>query len=204
MNAFEDGDALHVDLTVSEINGFPFFAALDGKRRDLQRAASRLTRWSVNLADASDAFSERRKVEPSTPMGGRVYLPVPDGKVQGPRLNGRVLPNRGADWARGRSDGVAELNAHTMLEADDGTPIYLYNRGYLYGRDENGLPLSAAEWQRRGNSNFAIKPNTYFYITPVFDAPVGPHDWLTRTVIVGRGQRRPDPDHSVFDYYSVG
>lgn len=149
-------------------------------------------------------FKERMKFEPTTPMGGRAYVPVPEGRVQGPRLNGKVMPYSGADWARGRSDGVAELNAHYMLEADDGTPIYINNRGYLYGRDEAGQPLSAAEWARRGASAFTIKPNTYFYLAPVFDAPVGPHDWLTRTVIIGRGARRPDPDHSVFDYYTVG
>ncbi len=148
-------------------------------------------------------FKERLKFEPTTPMGGRVYVPAAEGRVEGPRLNGRVMPYSGADWARGRSDGVAELNAHYMLEAADGAPIYLYNRGYLYGRDENNLPLTPQEWQRRNASGFAIKPNTYFYITPVFDTPVGPHDWLTRTVIVGRGQRKPDPDHTVFDYFAV-
>ena len=148
-------------------------------------------------------FKERMRFEPTTPMGGRVYVPAAEGRVEGPRLNGKVMPYSGADWARGRSDGVAELNAHYMLEADDGTPIYLHNRGYLYGRDENGLPLSQSEWARRNQNGFAIKPNTYFYITPVFDAPVGKHDWLTRHVIVGRGSRKPDPDRTEFDYYFV-
>lgn len=148
-------------------------------------------------------FKERMRFEPTTPMGGRVYVPATEGRVEGPRLNGTVMPNSGADWARGRSDGVAELNAHYMLQADDGAPIYLFNRGYLYGRDDDNKPLSHEEWQRRNMSGFAIKPNTYFRITPVFDAPVGPHDWLTRTVIVGRGTRRPDPDHTVFDYFAV-
>ena len=148
-------------------------------------------------------FKERRRFEPSTPRGGRAYVPVVEGRIEGPRLNGKVLPYSGADFARGRSDGVAELNAHYMFEADDGTPLYIYNHGFLYGRDENGLPLTQAEWQRRSAGVFDIKPNTYFYVTPEFDAPTGPHDWLTRHVIVGRGQRRPDPDHTVFDYYLV-
>ena len=149
-------------------------------------------------------FKERRKFMPTTPMGGRVYVPVVEGRIEGPRLQGRVIPFSGADWARSRVDGVAELNAHYMFEASDGTPIYINNRGFLYGRDENDLPLSHEEWAKRNMNNFAIKPNTYFYLTPVFDAPVGPHDWLTRTVIVGRGVRKPDPDHTVFDYYTVG
>src|SRR5262245_1576724 len=87
-------------------------------------------------------FKERLRFAPTTPMGGRVYVPVTSGTVSGPRLQGRVMPYSGGDWARGRADAVAELNAHYMLEASDGTPIYLYNRGYLYGRDEQGRPLS--------------------------------------------------------------
>lgn len=148
-------------------------------------------------------FKERRRFEPTTPRGGRVYVPAVEGRIEGPKLQGRVIPHSGADWARSRADGVAELNAHYMFEADDGTPIYINNRGFLYGRDERGLPLTYDEWQRRNTGVFAIKPNTYFTVTPEFDAPVGPHDWLTRHVFVGRGQRRPDPDHTVFDYYYV-
>jgi hypothetical protein len=105
-----------------------------------------------------------------------------------------------------RQDGVAELNAHYMLEASDGTPIYLYNRGYLYPRHENGTPLTQeekAQMVANGDDPFSVKPNTYFIITSVFDVPVGPHDWLTRTIIVGKGERHAEPDHSIFTYYAV-
>ena len=84
-------------------------------------------------------FKER--IRYPSPMGGRVYVPPTGGTIEGPRLQGRVMPYSGADWARGRPDGVGELNAHYMLEASDGTPIYIYNRGYLYGRQANGLPI---------------------------------------------------------------
>ena len=75
-----------------------------------------------------------------------------------------------------------------MLEADDGTLIYIRNMGYIYGpRDD--------------------RPG-YFRCTPYFRAPEGPHDWLNRTVIVGGGLRRPgnatQPDHTLFRYFSVG
>lgn len=126
-----------------------------------------------------------RVMFPPTPRGGRGYVSVARGEVDGPRLQGRVLPDSGADWALVRDDGVLEINAHYMLEASDGTPIYLQNRGYLYrSTPENPQP-------------------SYFVINPTFDAPIGPHDWLTRTVIVGRGERRSDPDHSIFTYYAV-
>ena len=147
-------------------------------------------------------FKERMRLEPTTPMGGRVYVPPVSGEISGPRLQGIVMPYSGGDYARGRADGVAELNAHYMLQASDGALIYINNRGYLYGRDENGRPLVLSEEQKK-TQGFTIKSNTYFHITPVFDAPVGPHEWLTRTIIVGRGRRMPDPDHTVFDYYAV-
>jgi len=129
-------------------------------------------------------FRDRVMFSP-TPGGGRGYVSVARGEVEGPKLRGRVLPNSGADWALVRQDGTLEINAHYMLEASDGTPIYLQNRGYLHRSDP-------AEFQP-----------SYFVMAPVFDVPVGPHDWLTRTVIVGKGERRRDPDHSVFTYFAV-
>lgn len=60
LNAFEEGDLLHIDLTVSEINGFAYVPQADGKPWNPERARSCLTRWTVNLADGSDGFSEQR------------------------------------------------------------------------------------------------------------------------------------------------
>lgn len=146
---------------------------------------------------------------PTTPSGGRVYVPPAGGDVLGPRLKGRVIPNSGADWARRHTDGAAELNAHYMLEADDGTPIYLHNTGFLYGRTEEGVPIPMAHQQSQnapmasGETTWKIASDTYFICTPVFDTPVGQHDWLTRHVFIGRGRRIPSPDHTVFDYFIV-
>ena len=103
----------------------------------------------------------------------------------GPRLNGRVMDHSGADWATVRTDGVVETNAHYMLEADDGTPIYIQNRGYIYNT-QPGAPGPA-----------------YFRCTPYFRAPIGKHDWLNRTVIVGGGERHMAPDYTLFRYYAL-
>lgn len=119
--------------------------------------------------------------------------------VVGPRLNGRLVDYSGADWPVVRPDGVVELNAHYMIEADDGTRIYIRNLGYVHGaiRATGQGPDDAP----------ALAP--YFRCTPYFRAPIGPHDWLNRTVIVGVGQRVPkllpdDPeDHSLFRYYAI-
>ena len=145
-------------------------------------------------------FKERVRFLPGTPHGTRNWVPPASGTVTGPRLNGRIVPYSGGDWAKGRPDGVLELEAHYMIEADDGTPIYIHNTGYLYGREESGLPVTLAERERRG---FVVYPSTYFCCTPRFDAPTGPHDWLTRTVLIGTGQRFMDPDYTLFRYYTV-
>ena len=116
------------------------------------------------------------------------FTSVKDGLIEGPRLNGRVVEYSGADWPAVRSDGVIELQAHYVLEASDGTQIYIRNLGYVH--------------------TAAGPVPGYFCCTPYFRAPEGPHDWLNHTVLVGIGERRPatdgQPDHSLFRYYSVG
>jgi hypothetical protein len=133
-------------------------------------------------------FSER--VSFATPNGRRSYVPAVSGVIEGPRLQGKVVPHSGADYA-----GNGRLNAHYMLQASDGAYIYINNTGYLYPVD--GKPLDRNDPSWGGDREF------YFRITPVFDTPVGPHDWLTRTVIVGTGKRHANPDYTIFTYYAV-
>jgi len=133
-------------------------------------------------------FSER--VSFQTPTGRRSYVPAVSGVIQGPRLQGKVVPHSGADYA-----GNGRLDAHYMLQASDGAYIYINNTGYLYPMD--GKPLDRNDPSWGGDREF------YFRITPVFDTPVGPHDWLTRTVIVGTGKRHANPDFTIFTYYAV-
>lgn len=134
-------------------------------------------------------FDERRRFE--TPAGKRIYVPAAGGFIWGPRLQGRVLPRSGGDYA-----DAYGLNAHYMLETDDGSLIYINNMGQLY-------PIDGKTIDYAGDPRWGGDGEFYFRLTPKFDAPVGPHDWLTRTVIVGTGERHADPDHTVFTYYAV-
>jgi len=119
------------------------------------------------------------------------------GTVSGPRLNGRLVDYSGADWPVVRSDGVVEVMAHYMIEADDGTRIHIRNLGYVHG------PIRATG--QGPDEAPSIPP--YFRCTPYFRAPIGPHDWLNRQVVIGTGKRMPKieahdpPDHSLFRYY---
>lgn len=133
-------------------------------------------------------FEERMRF--TTPAGKRVYVPAVGGQIWGPRLQGRVVPRSGGDYA-----DVYGLNAHYMLEADDGALIYIYNTGQLYRSDGKETPFDDPKWG--GDAEH------YFRVTPKFDAPVGPHEWLTRTVFIGTGERHTDPDHTIFTYYAV-
>jgi hypothetical protein len=108
-------------------------------------------------------------------------------------LNGRVVPDSGGDWATYRSDHTVEFDARYMLEADDGTTIYMTNRGFRHAPPETAAKMEALE---------PVDSSQYYMrMTPVFETPVGKHDWLTRTVIVGSAERHAD--HSIFDYYAV-
>lgn len=133
-------------------------------------------------------FKER--VSFATPNGRRAYVPAISGVIEGPRLQGIVVPHSGADYA-----GNGVLDAHYMLQASDGTMIYIHNTGYLYPAD--GKPIDRSDPSWGGDRPF------YFRVTPYFDTPVGPHDWLTRTVIVGSGKRHANPDYTIFTYYAV-
>lgn len=144
--------------------------------------------FDVKLVHAFDVrmnFHKRVIAGPTSGGGRQGYTAFKDGIVRGPKLNGKLMEYSGADYGTVRTDGVVECNAHYMIEADDGTPIYIRNVGYIYNTQPNspGPP--------------------YFRCTPYFRAPAGPHEWLNRTVIVGGGERHSDPDHTIFRYYSV-
>jgi len=129
-----------------------------------------------------------------TPRGAvRGFTGAGGGIIEGPKLQGRVVPGSGGDYPLFRPDGTVEFNAHYLLQASDGTMIYLHNIGYRH---------ASPEVNERMRLNEAVDSSQYYFrITPKFDAPVGPHDWLTRTIFVGSADRRED--HSVFDYYEV-
>ncbi len=135
----------------------------------------------------------RLRFEPAFEAGRRGFVSVVGGTIEGPRLTGRVVSRSGGDWPRLWHSGLVDFEAHYLLEASDGTPIYIHNRGIAYAapdvlvRLESGMPVRPEE--------------TYCRVTPRFEVPAGPHDWMARTVFVGKGERRGS--QSVFDYYAV-
>jgi hypothetical protein len=135
----------------------------------------------------------RLRFAPANAGYRRGYVGVKGGVIAGPRLSGRVLPQSGGDWPRLWPSGLVEFEAHYLLEADDGTPIYIHNRGLAWSSPEAMARLEAGQ---------PVSPEeTYCRVTPRFEAPEGPHAWLTRTVFVGIAERRGAC--TAFDYYAV-
>lgn len=124
------------------------------------------------------------------------FVLIDRGEIEGPRLNGEVVPHSGGDWAKIRSDGTVVHQAHYILKSDAGHMIYMRNTGYhaYPSKEWIGRLHEGTEEQRAAD---------HFRLTPVFETAAPELRWLTKTVIVGAGERRTNPDHSVFDYYAV-
>jgi hypothetical protein len=113
----------------------------------------------------------------------------------GPRLRGKALPHSGGDYALFRPDGTVSFDARYLLQEDDGTLILLTNRGY---QDDT--------MKRLGEMVFSGGPSVdpaeyYLRAFPTFEVETGKHDWLTRHVFIGVGERKTDGNR--IRYYAL-
>jgi hypothetical protein len=125
---------------------------------------------------------------PSGANRGAVYLD--GGEFSGPLLRGKAVPNSGGDYALFRPDDTAQFDARYMLQEDDGTLILVHNRGYLWGYEVDTMKRLREMAFEGGPS---VDPSEYYLrACPSFEVPAGKHDWLTRHVFVGVGERKAD------------
>jgi hypothetical protein len=121
-------------------------------------------------------------ISPSGTGQTRAAVYAAEGTVEG-RINGIVVPMSGGDFPLVRADGVLDFDAKYLLELDDGTPVMLHNRGYRWGS-----PEAMAKMAR----NEPVGPGEYYMrVSPRFDVPEGPHDWLGKHVFVGVAEKIP-------------
>ncbi len=119
----------------------------------------------------------------------RAFMPVLGGSITGPRLNAEIVPGTGGDWPR-LTEGSAVVDGQWVIRAGDGTLILMKHTGFL----REGL---GAHW--RGESAEFAAPS--LHLSPMFEAPDGPHDWLTWTVFIGKADRRRTDAH--YKFYAV-
>jgi len=117
-----------------------------------------------------------------TPAGERTVAPVvAGGRFEGPRLSGRMLEGA-ADVQRVREDGVVELEAHGVLETDDGVRILYRNSGLRW------FPEEVAAAMREGRPFDPAR--VYSRAAPRFEAPMdSPYAWLNRALFLSTPAR---------------
>lgn len=129
-----------------------------------------------------------------THEGERHVVPITGGTVEGDGWSGRILPF-GADFQRHPAPGIAELQAHYVIEANDGSRIVVQNTAVRIGskRDlQNAMPGRRVDPSR-----------SYFRCVPrLTTAESSPHAWINGRVFVGTGQRAAEA--VLVDFFAVG
>jgi hypothetical protein len=128
-----------------------------------------------SLPKVEFVFEERVTLAPAvvlgeTALGHRQYIPITGGTIAGPRLKGEVIPG-GWDFQLRYPGGCGTLSADYFLRADDGTVIHILNESFSCGMAGPGGERS--------------------FFRPRFEAPKGPHDWLTRGTFVASLELEP-------------
>jgi hypothetical protein len=113
------------------------------------------------------AFEARVTLSPATVVGDtgighRQYIPITGGTVAGPKFTGQVIPG-GWDYQLRTGGGCGTISADYFWRAEDGTVIHILNEGLM-------CPGAA--------------PGERTWLHPRFEAPKGPHEWLTRASFV--------------------
>src|SRR5713101_195893 len=113
------------------------------------------------------------------PAGSRRIVPVAGGTLQGPGLKGKILP--GADYQIIHPDGLTELDAHYVVQLENGDLLYITNRGVRHGPAEVLQKLNAGE---------KVDQSLIYFRTVVsVETAAEGLQWMNRTIFVTRGER---------------
>jgi len=118
---------------------------------------------------------------------------IEQGSFSGPGISGTVVQGSGGDFPLVQPDGNGRFESQYLLRTDDGAFILKRSTGVRHAPPEVVARLLARE---------EVDPASYYMrMTPRFEAPAGPYEWLNRTIFVGVGQR--NPSGSLFRYWKV-
>jgi Protein of unknown function (DUF3237) len=144
-------------------------------------------------------FPQAYSMVPLPGGGMRTAVLVQEGTFEGPLLKGKAIPGSGGDYAYWRGDDVACLDARYLLQEEDGTTIMLMNKGFLWGRQPDTMQR-IRDWAFNGgapvdHSDYYLRSQT------TFECAAGKHDWLTKHVFIGVGERRTEGNR--LRYYAL-
>lgn len=126
------------------------------------------------------------------PEGIRANFYVTGGKVEGPKVNGKILPV-GGDWLIVRTDGVGILDVRATFETHDGALIYTAYSG-------------VADLGKDGYQKFLkqdLPPSLHLQIAPRYYTANPEYQWLNRVQCVGIGQVDMERLEVSYDIYAI-
>ena len=119
----------------------------------------------------------------ATVHGRRRLIPILGGTAKGDGWSARVLAG-GADFQLIVNDRLAELDARYVLELDGGDFIYVQNRALRCGPADLMARIARGE---------PVDPRLiYFRCSPSFETASPSLAWVSETLFIGNGERRPD------------
>lgn len=128
----------------------------------------------------------------TTPVGARMTFITTGGTVDGPRLQGEILPG-GGDWLIVGNDGVGRVDVRATLRTHDGAFIHYEARGIIKVPADGLARLAAG----------AVLgfDETYVRTTPKFETADERYAWLSGLVAVGYNVL--SPNHIDYRIYTV-
>lgn len=128
----------------------------------------------------------------STPVGSRLTFITTGGVIEGPKLEGELLPG-GGDWLLVGSDGTGRVDVRATLRTHDGALIHYESRGII--------KIPADGMQRLAEGEVLPFDETYVRTTPRFETADERYAWLSEVVAVGYNIL--SPNHIDYRIYRV-
>ena len=116
------------------------------------------------------------------PYGTRLISTASGGTFEGPRLQGRVLPN-GGNWILVDGEDVWHIDVRLLLETDEGARIYVQYKGILVLNQKMRDAIAGGGATGYGDG--------YFMIQPRFETGDPRYRWLNQVAAVGEGRFEP-------------
>jgi hypothetical protein len=130
--------------------------------------------------------------------GDKRFIPISGGKVDGPKLQGTILPG-GGDWNTVHRNGVVDVWARYSIMTSDGTVIGITNAGR--GRGSQSVMEGVFDQGIDAGSDGSV--GWYTKTFPQFEVAPGPHEWLNRTCFVGDLLVPTERGHVKIDVFEI-
>jgi carotenoid cleavage dioxygenase-like enzyme len=113
VNAYDDGDLVHIDLCLTDTNAFAFMREAGGIERDQRSLQGALTRWTIDMGQANPQIQER-------PLGPPGDLPRLADKDQGRSYNHAWYLSMNPQGGPPMPGGPVGVNFNALLRVEVG------------------------------------------------------------------------------------